>query len=170
MEREIEPKLGPPTDKEIDRIPVEARMVFPDASTNGALPTAAEFPSSGEALARALSGVDGGKPSVVAGSREPGPDQIGSGLAAPVEERRSQRDTNGKIERDDKRIKLSLEVTPELNRVIEHIADATGATKSEAIRKAIVLMEVAVEAKENGERLYVGTQPPPGTSREIIGL
>jgi hypothetical protein len=71
---------------------------------------------------------------------------------------------------DEKKIKLSLEVTPELNRVIERIAGATGATKSEALRKAIVLMGVAVEAKEKGERLFIGTEPPPGTSREIIGL
>jgi hypothetical protein len=73
-------------------------------------------------------------------------------------------------EKDSKKIKLSIEVTPELNRVIERIADATGATKSEAVRKAIVLMDVAVEAKEKGERLFVGTLPPPGASREIIGL
>jgi hypothetical protein len=75
-------------------------------------------------------------------------------------------------EQDDKerKIKLSIEVTPELNRVIERIAAHTGATKSDAVRKAIVLMDVAIEAKENGERLFVGTEPPRGTSREIIGL
>jgi hypothetical protein len=73
-------------------------------------------------------------------------------------------------ERDTRKIKLSIEVTPELNRVIERIADATGATKSEAVRKAIVLLDVAVEAKEKGERLFVAAEPPPGASREIVGL
>lgn len=73
-------------------------------------------------------------------------------------------------ETNEKKVKLSIEVTVELNRVIERVAAATGATKSEAVRKAIVLMDVAVEAKERGERLFVGTEPPPGASREIIGL
>ena len=71
---------------------------------------------------------------------------------------------------EEKKIKLSIELTPELNRVIERIAAHTGATKSEAVRKAIVLMDVAVEAKARGERLFVATQPPMGSSREIIGL
>lgn len=94
----------------------------------------------------------------------------GPGLVAAVGESTTYRSNSGGNEGDDKKIKLSIEVTPALNRVIEHIAVATGATKSEAIRKAIVLMEVAVEAKENGERLFVGSEPPPGASREIIGL
>lgn len=69
-----------------------------------------------------------------------------------------------------KKVRLTIEVTPQLNRVIEHIADATGSTKSEAVRKAIVLMDVAVEAKEHGDRLFVAKSVPPGTSREIVGL
>lgn len=80
-------------------------------------------------------------------------------------------ETVGEIQQEEpKRIKVSLELTPELNQVIERIAAATGATKSEALRKAITLMDVAVEAKERGERLFVAKEPPPGASREIIGL
>lgn len=71
---------------------------------------------------------------------------------------------------NSRKVKLSLEVTPELNHVIERIAEATGTTKTEAMRKAIVLMDVATEAKANGERLFVAKEPPPGVSREIIGL
>ncbi|HEU0116352.1 MAG TPA: hypothetical protein VFQ80_16805 [Thermomicrobiales bacterium] len=65
---------------------------------------------------------------------------------------------------------MSIEVTPELNRVIERISALTGTTKSDVMRKALALMDVAVEAKENGERLFVGKTPPPGASREIVGL
>jgi hypothetical protein len=70
----------------------------------------------------------------------------------------------------EKKVKLSIEVTPELNRVIERISALTGTTKSDVMRKALALMDVAVEAKENGERLFVGKTPPPGASREIVGL
>ena len=72
--------------------------------------------------------------------------------------------------RAEKKVKLSIEVTPELNRVIERISALTGTTKSDVMRKALALMDVAVEAKENGERLFVGKTPPPGASREIVGL
>lgn len=69
-----------------------------------------------------------------------------------------------------KKVRLSLEVSSELNELLERLARETGSTKSEVLRKAIALIDVAVEAKEQGQRLYVSDQPPAGHSREIVGI
>ncbi len=90
--------------------------------------------------------------------------------ALPTARTRSEAGRQPGMPDEARKVRLSLDVTPELNRLIERIAGATGATKSEAIRKAIVLMDVAVEAREQGDRLFVGKVPPPGSSREIVGL
>ncbi len=68
------------------------------------------------------------------------------------------------------RIRINLDVSPELKLLLERLAQETGATQSDVLRKAIVLMEVAVEAKQSGQKLYVGEAAPPGQSREIIGI
>ena len=69
------------------------------------------------------------------------------------------------------RVRLSLDVTPELNELLEQMVRSTGASnKSEVLRKAIALMKVASEAKENGHKLYIADAPPPGQSREIVGI
>lgn len=105
---------------------------------------------------------------------EPSPIRVRAVLHPPEKHESEEFETHGAAETPDAKgggkIKLSLEVTPEVNRVLERIATATGATKTEAMRKAIALMHVAVEAMENGERLFVAKTPPPGASREIVGL
>ncbi len=53
------------------------------------------------------------------------------------------------------KVRLSLELTPEMNNVLERLSEATGSNKSEILRKAINIMEVAVTAKEHGEKLGV---------------
>jgi hypothetical protein len=69
------------------------------------------------------------------------------------------------------KVRLSLDVSPELNMRLEQIVRATHASnKSEVLRKAIALMDVAVEAKAQGHKLYVGDTPPAGSSREIVGI
>ena len=68
-------------------------------------------------------------------------------------------------------MRLSLDVTPELNALLKQLVLDLGASnKSEVLRKAIALFKVAAEAKSEGHRLYVADQPPPGASREIIGI
>lgn len=68
------------------------------------------------------------------------------------------------------RVRLSLDVSPALNERLEEIAAATHSTKSEVLRKAVALMDVAVEAREHGQKLWVSDQPPAGVSREIVGI
>lgn len=50
-------------------------------------------------------------------------------------------------------IRLSLDVSPQLNDAIETFANILGITKAEALRRAVVLMELAVEGKGRGERM-----------------
>ena len=68
------------------------------------------------------------------------------------------------------KVRLSLDVSPELNQRLEEMATATGSNKSDVLRKAIALMSVAVDARRNGEHILVSPQVPAGTAREIIGI
>src|SRR5919199_4904479 len=74
---------------------------------------------------------------------------------------------------DREKIRLSLDVSPELYALLESIAERTDESKSDVLRKAIVLMDVAVKASQEGKRLLV--QDPPQkdghvTQTEVIGL
>ncbi len=67
------------------------------------------------------------------------------------------------------KVRLSLDVTRELNGAIDAIAADTGTTKSEVFRRALVLMKAAHEAQKDG--LRVGFAREAGKlDREIIGL
>ncbi len=67
------------------------------------------------------------------------------------------------------KVRLSLDISPELNALLEQLAALTGSTKSEVLRKAIALMEVAVEAKRQGKKLGIAERDQQLTT-EIIGL
>lgn len=73
------------------------------------------------------------------------------------------------------KVRLSLDVSPELNSLLESLATRTGGTKSDVLRKAIALMDVAVDAKEGGKRLLLVDKPnavtdDPRLVTEIVGL
>lgn len=67
------------------------------------------------------------------------------------------------------RVRLSLDVSPELYEKLGRIADELHGSKSEVLRKAIVLMEVALRGKEQGLRLGLARPDQPLTT-EIVGL
>lgn len=52
-------------------------------------------------------------------------------------------------------VHLSLDVSPELNRVLESLATQAGVEKSEVLRRAIVLMGVAAGAKQEGMKFGI---------------
>jgi hypothetical protein len=54
---------------------------------------------------------------------------------------------------DNDKVRLSLDVSKQLNATLDEIAAALGITKAEALRRAITLMELAVEGKERGQRV-----------------
>ena len=77
---------------------------------------------------------------------------------------RSRRDGGEK-----ERIRLSLDVSPELNRLIEDLAERTDGTKSDVLRRAIALMDVAVRANESGKRVGIA-DTDQGLTTEFVGL
>lgn len=66
-------------------------------------------------------------------------------------------------------VRLSLDVSSELNELIEKLAAATNSSKSDVLRRAISLMEVAVEAKRQGKRVGIAEKDQP-LATEIIWL
>jgi len=53
------------------------------------------------------------------------------------------------------KVRLTLDVTDELNERLNDLAEQTGGSKSELLRKAIALVEVAVNAKRSGRHVAV---------------
>jgi len=67
------------------------------------------------------------------------------------------------------KVRLSLDVSPELYTLLESLATTTGGTKSDVLRKAIALMEVAVDAKRQGKKFGIAEKDQP-LATEIIGI
>jgi predicted transcriptional regulator len=67
------------------------------------------------------------------------------------------------------KVRLSLDISPEVNQLLEDLADATGGTKSDVLRKAIALMNVAVDAKQRGLKLGLAEKEQTLTT-EIVGI
>ena len=67
--------------------------------------------------------------------------------------------SNGVVEAhsrgEAKKVRLSLELSNELNNTLEELAEKNSTTKTDLLRKAIALIEVAVDAKENDQSLGV---------------
>jgi len=66
-------------------------------------------------------------------------------------------------------VRLSLTVSPELNDRLEQLAAQSHSTKSEILRKAIALFDVATEAKEQKRRIGLFDQNRQMVT-EIVGL
>ncbi|HVJ54184.1 MAG TPA: hypothetical protein VM689_17090 [Aliidongia sp.] len=70
---------------------------------------------------------------------------------------------------DGGKVRLSLQVPEELNRILETMATEMGGTKSEVLRKALTLMEVAHQARKNGKRFGIASEGAK-LDTEIIGV
>ena len=66
-------------------------------------------------------------------------------------------------------VRLSLDITPELNDLLNDLALKTGGTKSDVLRKAIALIEIAVDAKRRGKKFGIAEKDQPLTT-EIVGI
>ncbi len=53
------------------------------------------------------------------------------------------------------KVRLTVDVTDELYERLDQLADETGGSKSELLRKAIVLVDVAIQAKHQGRQMAV---------------
>jgi hypothetical protein len=73
----------------------------------------------------------------------------------------------------DEKIRLSLDVSPELNDLLEELAKDIDGNKSDVLRKAITLMDVAVQANKNNRKLLIADSDVNLDSprvQEIIGI
>jgi predicted transcriptional regulator len=77
--------------------------------------------------------------------------------------------SRGSPKNEKEKVRLSLDISPELNALLESLAATTGGTKSDVLRKAIALMEVAVDGKRRGLKLGLAEKDQPLVT-EIIGL
>jgi hypothetical protein len=66
-------------------------------------------------------------------------------------------------------VRLSLDISPEFNAVLDRLAHEIGGTKGDVFNKAIALLEVAVDAKRQGKKLGIAEKDQPLTT-EIVGI
>jgi Arc/MetJ-type ribon-helix-helix transcriptional regulator len=64
----------------------------------------------------------------------------------------NQRNTDVVVQ-DDKqdKIRMSLDLTPAMRDIIDRLADRSGSSRSDVLRRAIVLMDALKEAEGRGE-------------------
>lgn len=69
----------------------------------------------------------------------------------------------------DKPIRLSLDVNPALNEALEALAARNNGNKSDVLRKAIAIYQVAVRAADEGKRFGVAAEGQE-LATEIVGI
>jgi hypothetical protein len=70
---------------------------------------------------------------------------------------------------DNRRIRLSLDVSPDFFNIIEEMAENSCTTKSEILKRGIVLLQVALSEKANGNHLGVVNNKQK-VVKDIVGL
>ena len=73
------------------------------------------------------------------------------------------------LKASEETIRLSLDVSPELYETLNTLAAKLHTTKSDVLRKAVALLEVAVRAKEEHKKFGVAA-PDQALETEIVGL
>ena len=71
---------------------------------------------------------------------------------------------NGRTE-----VRLSLVVSPELNETLEELAERSHSSKSDILRKAIALFDVAAQAKQKDQRVGILDRDDK-VVKEIVGI
>lgn len=66
-------------------------------------------------------------------------------------------------------VRLSLDVSSELNNILDKVASETHSTKSEVLRKSIALLEMALREKKVGNHLGVFDEKQK-IVKEIVGF
>ncbi|MYM84130.1 ribbon-helix-helix protein, CopG family [Duganella sp. FT50W] len=66
-------------------------------------------------------------------------------------------------------VRLSLDMSPEANDLLERLASANGTTKSQILRRAVALYHVAHEATVSGKRIGV-IDKDRNVVTEFVGL
>lgn len=77
--------------------------------------------------------------------------------------------TSDEQTKKERTVRLSLDVSVELNKLINQLAKETNSTKSDVLRRAVSLLNVAVDAKQQGKKIGIAEKDQPLTT-EIIWL
>jgi predicted transcriptional regulator len=67
------------------------------------------------------------------------------------------------------KVRLSLQVSDELNRLLEEMADDAGITKSDVLRQALALMKAARDGRKQQRHLGLVSDPRK-LDTEIVGF
>ncbi|MBV9852213.1 MAG: DNA-binding protein [Armatimonadetes bacterium] len=67
------------------------------------------------------------------------------------------------------KIRVSLDISPELYSKLQSLARDIHGTKSDVLRKSLALMDVAVQAKKSGKKIGIADRSDQLTT-EIIGF
>lgn len=62
---------------------------------------------------------------------------------------------DGTMTNTQKMVRLNLDLSPELNQILDELAEKIGTSKSDVLRQAIMLMQIMVTAKEETKKLGV---------------
>lgn len=54
---------------------------------------------------------------------------------------------------DNEKVRLNFDVSPNVNEILEKISREAGVTKAESLRKAIALLMVVSEGRQEGKKL-----------------
>jgi hypothetical protein len=73
------------------------------------------------------------------------------------------------VDQERPTIRFDLEMSPQLYESLESLAANTDSTISGVLRKAIILLELAVDAKRQGKKFGIAEKDQPLAS-EIIGI
>ena len=69
----------------------------------------------------------------------------------------------------NEKVRVSLDISPQLYEKLQSLAQELHSTKSDVLRKSLVLLDVAVEARKNGKKLGLADSNNQLTT-EIIGI
>ncbi len=73
------------------------------------------------------------------------------------------------VQGKNQRVQISLDLSPELYETLNNVAQQLDGDMAEVLLKGIVLMQVAVEAKQNGKHLWI-TDEKKTLETEIVGI
>ncbi len=78
-------------------------------------------------------------------------------------------ETQETAEEVNPKIRVSLDISPELYAKLQGLAQDIRGTKSDVLRKSLALMDVAVQARKNGKKIGIADTSEQ-LSTEIIGF
>lgn len=90
-------------------------------------------------------------------------------MTSYTDTRSAEGSTSAAREKSDDVVRLSLALSPELNNRLTELATVSHTTKSEVLRKAVALYDVAFEARKHQRKLGI-LDSENRLVTEIIGL